>query len=246
MEDITWGRNPVLEALNGARSLNKVLIARGSHGKVNEIAAMARRQGVPVQVVERQVLDNLTGGARHQGVVAYLSPKQYVSLEEILENASSRNEAPLVLVLAGWEDPQNFGGIIRSAEAAGVHGVIIPERRAVPLTGTVAKASAGALEYLSVCRVGNLSRTLAELKEAGLWVAGADAAGSLQYFEADFTVPLALVIGGEGKGLGHLAKTCDYLVRLPMRGRVGSLNAAVAGSIILYEVLRQRLGRPGS
>lgn len=241
MEEITWGRNPVLEALNGPRSLNRVLIARGSHGRVKEIVDLARSRGIPVQIVERQVLDRLTGGAGHQGVVAYLSPKQYASLEEILKNASEREEPPLLLMLAGWEDPQNFGSILRSAEAAGVHGVIIPERRAVPLTGTVAKASAGAVEFVSVCRVRNLSQTLRELKDTGLWVAGADPTGSLQYFEADLTVPIVVVVGGEGKGLGHLAKSCDYLVRLPMRGRVDSLNAAVAGSIILYEALRQRI-----
>ncbi len=243
MEDLTWGRNPVLEALNGPRSLNRVLIARGSHGRVREIAELARSRGVPVQFVERQVLDKICGGAKHQGVVAYLSPKRYASLEEVLRIASERQEPPLLLMLAGWEDPQNFGSILRSAEAAGAHGVIIPERRAVPLTGAVAKASAGALEYIPVSRVKNLSQALRELKDAGLWVVGADPDGDVRYFEADLTLPLVLVVGGEGKGLGHLAKNCDFLVRLPMRGRVGSLNAAVAGAIILYEALRQRLCR---
>lgn len=241
MNDLIWGRNPILEAMKAGRPINRILTARGSHGSVREIAAEARRRGIVVQMVERQVLDSLTAGTRHQGVAAYLSPKEYVSLDALLERAAQRDEIPLIIVLAGWEDPQNFGSIIRSAEAAGAHGIVIPERRSVPLTGTVVKTSAGAWEHISISRVGNLSRTLNDLKKAGLWVAGADASGSLSYFEADFTTPLALVVGGEGKGLGRLTKRCDYLVRLPMRGRVSSLNAAVAGSVLLYEALRQRI-----
>lgn len=246
MEDVTWGRNPVLEALRAGRPLNKILLARGSRGIVREIAAKAREQGVPVQVVERLTLDSLTHGARHQGVVAYFSPKPWVTVDEILEQAAGRGEDPLIVVLARWEDPQNFGGILRSAEAAGVHGVIVPARRAVPLTGAVAKASAGALEYVSVSRVGNLGQALADLKEAGLWVVGADPAASLNYYEADLTGPLALVIGGEGKGIGpSLVKICDFLVRIPMWGQISSLNAAVAGSVVLFEILRQRAVKSG-
>ncbi|MDH7577437.1 MAG: 23S rRNA (guanosine(2251)-2'-O)-methyltransferase RlmB [Bacillota bacterium] len=244
MEDMTWGRNPVLEALKAGRPLNRILLAGESRGRAREIAARAREQGVPLQIVEQRVLDSLTHGAAHQGVVAYLSPKSYVSVEDILTQAAAQGEQPCVLILAGWEDPRNFGAILRSAEAAGVHGVIIPARRAVPLTGTVAKASAGALEHLSISRVGNLRQAVITLKNAGLWVFGADPAASLNYWQADLKGPLALVIGGEGKGLGpSLTKACDYLIRIPMRGKVGSLNAAVAGSILLYEVLRQRAGK---
>lgn len=241
MQEAIWGRNPVIEALKAGRAVNKILLARGSHGSSGEIVTLARTQGVAVQFVERQFLDGIAGNSKHQGVVAYLSPKEYVEVDEIFRTAGERGEDPLVLVLAGWEDPRNFGSMIRSAEAVGAHGIIIPERRAVPLTGVVSKTSAGALEHMPVSRVGNLSRTLAELKERGLWVAGADAAGNVDYYQADLKGPIALVVGGEGKGLGHLARNCDFLVRLPMRGKVGSLNAAVAGSILLYEILRQRM-----
>jgi 23S rRNA (guanosine2251-2'-O)-methyltransferase len=240
MEELIWGRNPVLEALRGERALNKVLLAAGTHGHVDELIALAREKRVPVQTVDRHSLDTLTEGQKHQGVAAYCSPKRYLAVEELLQRAAARQEQPLLVVLAGWEDPQNFGSLLRSAEAAGVHGVIIPERRAVPLTGAVAKVSAGAVEHLPVSRVGNLSQTLAGLKEAGLWIVGADAQGQTDYDRADLTIPVALVIGGEGKGLGHLAKTCDYLVRIPMGGRVNSLNASVAGSLLIFEALRQR------
>ncbi|KUK36687.1 MAG: rRNA (guanosine2251-2-O)-methyltransferase [Clostridia bacterium] len=240
MEEMIWGRNPVLEALKAGRPLNKIVVARGSRGSIGEILARAREEGIPVQFVMRSVIDRLAEGKNHQGVAAFLSPKEYTTVESIIQQAELRREDPLVAVLVGWEDPQNLGALIRSAEAAGAHGVIIQKRRAAPLTGAVAKASAGALAHLPVSRVANLSRTLRDLKEAGLWVAGADAAGELPYYEADLAGPLALVIGGEGKGLGHLADDCDFLVRIPMAGKTGSLNAAVAGSILLFEAVRQR------
>ena len=241
MDETIWGRNPVMEALRAGRPCNKIIIARGSRGSVTEIVSRAQEKRIPVQFVPRDVLDRLTGGANHQGVAAALSPKQYVSVENILQRAVARGEDPFIVVLAGWEDPQNVGGMIRSAEAAGVHGLIIPKHRAVPLTGTVAKASAGALEYLPVSRVGNLAQTLKGLKKEGVWVAGADMTGEMPYYEADLTGPFALVVGGEGKGLGHLTKTCDYLVRIPMQGQIGSLNAASAGSVLVFDILRQRL-----
>jgi 23S rRNA (guanosine2251-2'-O)-methyltransferase len=200
----------------------------------------ARETRVPVQLVDREVLDKLAGGDGHQGIFAYLSPKGYVVLDELLEQVRGQQEDPLLLVLAGWEDPRNFGAMVRSAEAAGAQGVIIPERRAVPLTGVVAKTSAGALEHLPISRVGNLSRTLEQLKGSGFWVVGAAAGAVKTYYEANLTGPLALVIGGEDKGLGHLEQTCDLLVRIPMAGRTGSLNAAVAGSIVLFDIQRQR------
>lgn len=243
MEEMIWGRNPALEALKAGRPINKIVVARGSRGSVGEILSRAGKEGIPVQFVPRSVLDRLAGGVNHQGVAALLSPKEYIPVDGILQRAAEQREDPLVVVLAGWEDPQNLGSMIRSAEAAGSHGVIVPRHRAVPLTGAVAKVSAGALVHLPVSRVGNLSRTLQDLKDAGLWVAGADAAGELPYYEADLTGPLALVIGGEGKGLGHLAKICDFLVRIPMVGKIGSLNAAVAGSILVFDVLRQRCSK---
>jgi 23S rRNA (guanosine2251-2'-O)-methyltransferase len=240
MDETIWGRNAVLEALRAGRTVNKLLIARGAHGKAREIIDQARQIRVPVQLVDRDVLDRLTGGAGHQGIFAYLSPKGYVMLDELLEQAQGGQENTLLIVLAGWEDPRNFGAMVRSAEAAGVRGVIIPERRAAPLTGVVAKASAGALEYLPISRVGNLSRVLEQLKGSGFWIVGATAGASKAYYEADLTGRLALVIGSEGKGLGHLEQNCDLLVRIPMTGRTGSLNAAVAGSIVLFDILRQR------
>jgi 23S rRNA (guanosine2251-2'-O)-methyltransferase len=241
MDETIWGRNPVMEALRAGRPCNKIMIARGSRGGMGDLVSSAQKKGIPVQYVPRNLLDRLTEGANHQGVAASLSPKKYVHVDDILARAAARGEDPLVIVLAGWEDPQNVGAIIRSAEAAGVHGLIIPRHRAVPLTGTVEKVSAGALEYMLVSRVGNLSQTLNGLKKEGLWVAGADMTGELPYYEAELTGPLALVIGGEGKGLGQLTKICDYLVRIPMQGKIESLNAAAAGSILVFEVMRQRL-----
>lgn len=241
MDETIWGRNPVLEALRAGRPCNKIMIVGGSRGSMGDVVGLAKKRGIPVQFVPRNALDNLTNGANHQGVVASLSPKKYVPVQDILAQAKSRGEAPLIVVLAGIEDPQNLGAIIRSAEAAGVHGLILPRHRAAPLTGTVEKVSAGALEYMQVSRVGNLAQTLMALKKEGLWVAGADMTGELPYYEADLTGPLALVIGGEKKGLGRLTKACDYLIRIPMQGKIGSLNAAAAGSILVFEVLRQRL-----
>jgi 23S rRNA (guanosine2251-2'-O)-methyltransferase len=245
MDETIWGRNAVWEALRAGHPVNKILIARGTHGKAGEIMDRAREARIPVQLVDRTVLDRLADGTGHQGIFAYLSPKGYVTLDDLLEQVQSRQEDPLLLVLAGWEDPRNFGAIVRSAEAAGAQGVVIPERRAVPLTGVVAKSSAGALEYLPISRVGNLSRTLEQLKGSGFWVVGAATGAEKSYYEADLTGPLALVIGGEGKGLGHLEQSCDLLVRIPMTGRTGSLNAAVAGSIILFDILRQRTLKGG-
>jgi 23S rRNA (guanosine2251-2'-O)-methyltransferase len=244
MEEAVWGRNPVIEALRAGRPCNKIFVAGGSRSGMSELLSRAQREGVPVQFVRRDVLDRMTKGSNHQGVVALLSPKEYVSIEDILAQAAARREDPFVVVLAGWEDPQNLGAIIRSSEAAGVHGLVIPRHRAAPLTGAVEKVSAGALEYMPVSRVANLAQTLKSLKKKGIWVAGAEMSTELPYYEADLTGPLALVIGGEAKGLGHLAKSCDYLVRIPMQGNIESLNAAAAGSILVFEVLRQRLQTP--
>jgi 23S rRNA (guanosine2251-2'-O)-methyltransferase len=244
MDEIIWGRNAVWEALRAGSPVNKILIARGTHGKAAEIMGRAREARVPVQLVDREVLDRLAAPeghpAGHQGIAAYLSPKAYVMLDELLEQVQGRQECPLLLVLAGWEDPRNFGAMVRSADAAGVQGVVIPERRAAPLTGVVAKSSAGALENMPISRVVNLSRALDKLKKSGFWVVGAAVEAAETYYEADLTGPLVVVIGGEGKGLGHLEQNCDLLVRIPMTGHTGSLNAAVAGSIVLFEIRRQR------
>lgn len=240
-----FGRNPVLEALRSGRPLNRILVARGErHGSIHQILAIARDQDVPVSEVDPRELDRLCGGANHQGVLAQAAPQRYVELTDILALARSRGEAPLVVVLDGIEDPQNLGSLIRTAEAAGAHGIVIPKRRAAGITETVARVSAGAVEYLPVARVANVSQALAELKDAGCWVVGGDMTGDKTCYEQDLRGPLAIVVGGEGKGIGRLVRErCDFLVRLPMRGHVGSLNAAVAGALLIYEVLRQRGAR---
>lgn len=201
---------------------------------------MARKENIPVQRVDRQRLDKFAPETAHQGVVALAAAREYVEVEEILK-AVQPGEAPLLMLLDEIHDPHNLGAILRTAEAAGVHGVIIPRRRSAPLTQTVARSSAGAVEYVPVARVANLAMTMEDLKKKGLWIAGADAGGRELYWDARLDGPLALVIGGEDKGLGRLVKErCDMLVRFPMYGRINSLNASVAAALFAYEVLRQR------
>lgn len=237
-----YGRNPVLEALRAERPLNKILIARGDrHGSIHQITALARERDIPVIPVDPRELDALTGGGNHQGVVAQAASFAYAELDTIIASARERGEDLLVVVLDGIEDPQNLGSLIRTAEAAGAHGIVIPKRRAAGLTDTVARVSAGAIEHLPVARVANISQALDELKQAGCWTVGGDMSGERTCYEQDLRGPLAIVVGSEGKGIARLVKErCDHLVRLPMRGRVGSLNAAVAGALLIYEVLRQR------
>ncbi len=243
MEDVIAGRNSVGEALKSGRPLNKLLIAKGERqGSLRELAGMAKDKGILVQEVEPQRLAQLAPGQRHQGVVAMASPVEYAEVEDILAAAEAKGEAPLIVVLDELEDPHNLGAVLRTVDAAGAHGVIIPKRRSCPLSTTVAKTSAGAVEYVPVARVANLAQTLDKLKKAGVWVAGCDMDGTENYFEASLKGPLALVIGGEGRGLGRLVKEhCDFLVRIPMQGHVNSLNASVACSLVLYEAVRQRL-----
>lgn len=229
------------EALKSNRPINKIFIAEGAMaGPLREIFTMARERNIPVQKVDRQRLNKFVSEAAHQGVVAMTSPREYVEVEDILAGVPL-GEQPLLLLLDEINDPHNLGAILRSADAAGVHGVIIPRRRSVPLTPVVAKASAGAIEYVPVARVANLPQTVEMLKKQGIWVAGADAQAPELFWEAKLTGPLALIIGGEGKGLGRLVKErCDILVRLPMSGQVNSLNASVATALLVYEVARQR------
>ncbi|NPV26972.1 MAG: 23S rRNA (guanosine(2251)-2'-O)-methyltransferase RlmB [Firmicutes bacterium] len=242
MDEIIAGRNPVLEALRGQREINRIVIAKGAReGSIKEIYALAKERSIPVTEVERRYLDNVSPTPVHQGVLAWVAAKEYVEVEDILELARSRREDPLIVALDGLEDPHNLGTIIRTAEATGVHGIIIPKRRAVPVTGVVAKASAGAIEHVAVARVVNLVQTLKELKAAGCWVVGANVTASRLYYEANLTGPLVVVVGGEGRGVSRLVReTCDFLIKLPMLGQVNSLNAAVAASVVLYEVVRQR------
>lgn len=237
------GKNPVIEALKANRPIGKVWIAEGvKPASVHDIIQKAQARGIVVRRVKRHKLDQLTGGMAHQGVVANVTAPRYWGLPEVLERIRSIKEVPFLLVLDGIEDPHNLGSILRTADAAGAHGVIIPKRRAVGLTATVAKTSAGAVEYVPVVRVTNLVRTLQELKKEGYWVTGADVGSEQCYMDVDFTMPTVLVIGSEGRGMRRLVReNCDYLVHLPMKGAINSLNASVAAALLMYEVLRQRM-----
>ncbi len=242
-EELIEGRNPVLEALKAGLPLKEILVAHGTRGRELEaLLALAEAGRIPVSYRERAYLDRLAKTGRHQGVIARGSLPATRSLEDLFAAAESKGEAPLFLLAAGVEDPRNLGSIVRTAEAAGAHGLIIPERRAAGLTAVVARASAGALYHLPVAEVKNTVRAMEELKKRGCWLAGADMHGTPLWQESfDFTAPVCLVLGGEGKGLPRLVReTCDLLVGIPQRGKVGSLNVSVAAGIILYEVVRRR------
>lgn len=241
--EIVAGRNAVFEALASKRPVNKIYIKTGLQGgSLGKIVAAAQASAVPVEFVQAEKLDRLAPGMRHQGIVALAAPVAFSSLEDVLQRAASRKEVPFLLLLDGLQDPQNVGALIRSADAAGVHGVLLPGRRSCPLNMAVAKVSAGAVNYVPVVQIGNVVQTLRSLKEQGFWAAGADMDGDSLYFDADFDRPIVLVIGSEGNGLGRLVKeNCDMLVRIPMQGGVNSLNASAAGAILMYEVVRQRV-----
>lgn len=239
-DELLIGRNPILEALSGNRPMIKIMVAKGQTGAPVEIIAKAKKAGVPVQEVERKKLDYMTSGAAHQGVVALCAMKDYASVEDILAVAQEREEPPFILILDEIEDPHNLGAIIRTAECAGAHGVIIKKRHAAGLTYTVYKAAAGALEYVPVARVNNLSDTIRSLKEHNIWVYGADMNGE-DYRKVDFSGGVALVIGNEGKGISRLVReNCDTIVSLPLKGRINSLNASVAAGILMYRIASKR------
>lgn len=238
------GRNAVTEALRAGTPIDKIFIARGETDKtLGHIASTARAAGVVVVEADRRKLDYMSATKAHQGVIALAAVREYASVEDILSAARERGEAPLLVVCDEISDPHNLGAIIRTAECAGAHGVIIPKRRSVGLTATVAKASAGAVEYMKVARVTNINTAIAELKDKGVWVFGTAAEGSIPMYKADLTVPAAIVIGNEGEGLSQLVrKNCDVMVSIPMKGKISSLNASAAASILLYEAVRQRIG----
>ena len=241
-EDLIEGRNAVIEALRAGRSLDKIYMA-GSEGDrtLGHIAARARDCGVPVVETDRRKLDALSATGAHQGVIAVAAVREYCSPEDLLSAAEARGESPFLVACDGISDPRNFGAILRSAECAGAHGVIIPRRRSAGLTGIVDKTSAGAAEHVAVARVSNLSAALRDLKKRGVWVYGSAAEGDRSLWETDFTGPVCLVIGSEGEGMGRLVREhCDCLIRIPMRGKLNSLNAATAAGVLMYEVLRQR------
>jgi 23S rRNA (guanosine2251-2'-O)-methyltransferase len=241
--DKIFGINPVTEALKAGRPIQRLLIAeqRKSDRDILEIIRLAKGRGTEVRIVARDALKREAPNTLHQGVIAIMAAQQYAALDDILQLPTQKGQDPLYLVLDGVEDPRNLGAILRTAEATGVHGVIIPERRAVGLTETVAKAAAGALEYVPVVKVVNIVNALEDLKKAGAWVAGAEVGGDEVYWNADFDRPMALVLGGEDKGVRRLVRErCDYLLSLPLMGKITSLNVSVAAGVLLYEVLRQR------
>jgi len=245
MQELIYGRNPIFECLRaGRREVYKLVVAQGAKEKgfLADITELARQQGIPVQRVERQQLDTVGKGINHQGVVAEVSGYPYAELDDILALAQTRKQPPWLLLLDCLQDPQNLGTLVRTAEVIGVHGTAILERRAASVTPAVVSSSSGATEHAFIAQVTNLTRTIQELQARDVWVAGLEDVPSAQtVWEADLEGPLALVVGSEGQGMRRLVReTCDFLVRLPARGRVNSLNAAVAGSIALYEVARQR------
>jgi 23S rRNA (guanosine2251-2'-O)-methyltransferase len=241
MPDI-YGRHPVLEALRHDGGVSRILIAKGAHETqpIQAILHLAREAGLPVDIVERRVLDMRSGGGVHQGIMAVVEPFAYATVDAILSRA--QGQTLLVLALDSIQDPQNLGALLRTAEATGVHGVLLPEHRSAAITAAVEKASAGAARLVPVVQVTNLVRALQDMKRAGAWVAGVENDPSAPaYDRADLTSPLVVVLGSEGRGLGRLVReTCDFLIRLPMLGRLSSLNVAIAASVVLYEVLRQR------
>ena len=238
------GRNALTEALRSGRTVDKVFIAAGETDRgLQRLAAQAKEAGAVVVPVDRRKLDMMSATRAHQGVIALAAAHEYVSIDDMLEEAASRGETALIVICDELADPHNLGAIMRSAECAGAHGVIIPKRRSVGLTATVAKASAGAIEYMKVARVTNINTAIAELKEKGVWIFGTAAEGSIPMYKADLTGPTAIVIGNEGQGMSPLVqKNCDVTVHIPMKGQISSLNASAAASILLYEAVRQRLG----
>jgi 23S rRNA (guanosine2251-2'-O)-methyltransferase len=239
---IIEGRNPVIEALRSDAQIDTILINKESaQGSLNKIFELAKEKNILIKNVDKALLDRLSENKRHQGVIAEAMEYEYKDIDDILNYAKAKNEKPFIVILDEITDVHNLGSIIRSAECLGAHGVIIPKRRAAQVNGVAAKSSAGAIEYLPVCRVTNISETLEELKKKGLWIYGADMSGEKYIFEEKFDVPVGLVIGSEGFGIGRLVKEkCDILVKVPMKGNISSLNASNAASIIIYEIMKQR------
>ena len=240
---IIIGRNAVIEALKADREIEKILVSGTGEGSIKKIIAMASDKKIPIHFSDKVTLDRAADGENHQGVVASVSAAPNVEIEDILAYAASRGEDPFIIILDGIEDPHNLGAIIRTAECAGAHGVIIPKRRAAGITEVVAKTSAGAVEYMRCARVANIVQTIEKLKSSGIWIAACDMYGDTLY-DANLKGAIAIVIGGEGNGIGKLVKEkCDFAISIPMKGRIGSLNASNAAAVVLYEVRRQRDGK---
>jgi len=235
------GRNPVMEAIRSGRDINKIWVSEGANkGQIHKLLELANQNKVLVQTAPNKKLDSMVEG-NHQGVIASVAAYEYAELDDLFTLAEKRNEQPFFLILDEIEDPHNLGSIMRTADAVGAHGIIIPKRRAVGLTAAVAKSSTGAIEYIPVARVTNLARTIEDLKQRGLWIVGTDAKGADDYRNLDGNMSLGLIIGSEGKGMSRiLREKCDFLIKLPMVGKVTSLNASVAASLLMYEVYRKR------
>lgn len=242
-QDQVEGRNSVLELLDSDRDINKIFIERGEkHGSINKIIAKAREKKVVIVEVDRQKLNKMAQTENHQGVIAIVPPFNYCEVKDILDEAYRKNEKPFILILDGIEDPHNLGAIIRTAETAGVHGIIIPKRRACNVNSTVYKVASGAVEHMKIARVNNLNDEIKYLKENDVWVYGTAVEASKYYYEENLTGAIAIVIGNEGKGMSNLVKeNCDVLLKIPMKGKISSLNASVSAGIVMYEVVKQRM-----
>ncbi len=241
MAEIIYGYHPTLEAIRAGLSIEQIMIAKERQDKLGKIVSSAQKNGIPIQFVSRNVLEKATGSKKTQGVASFVNALSYSSIAQILMKSEEQRESPLVALLDGIEDPHNLGAILRAADGAGFHGVILPKRRSVGLSPTVAKTSAGALAHVLVAQVSNLNYAIDQLKSKDIWIVGADEEDGQIYYEADLDIPLALVIGAEGRGLHRLVKEkCDFLVKIPMFGKVNSLNASVAAALLFFEARRQR------
>lgn len=241
-QDIVEGRNAVTELLKSDKDINKIFVQRGEkHGSINQIISLAKSKKIVIVEVDKSKLDVMSQTKNHQGIIAVVPPFEYSDIDEILEYAKSRNEDPFVVILDGIEDVHNLGSIIRTAETAGVHGIIIPKRRGALVNSTVSKTSAGAVQYMKIARVNNLNDAIKELKDKGLWIYGTDMDAKNYYYEEKLLGPIALVVGSEGFGISNLVKkNCDVLIKIPMKGKITSLNASVSAGIVMYEVVKQR------
>ena len=241
--DQVEGRNSVIELLESGKDINKIFVEKGEkHGSIHKIIAMAKTRKIIIVEKDKRQMEEIAQNKNYQGIIAIIPPFSYCEIEDILDKAKKEKEEPFILILDGIEDPHNLGSIIRTAETAGVHGIIIPKRRAASVNSTVAKVSSGAIEHMLVARVNNISDAIEKLKKEGLWICGTDINTDKYYYEQDLTGPLGIVIGNEGKGIGEkVKKNCDFLVKIPMLGKVTSLNASVSTGIVIYEALKQRM-----
>ena len=242
-EDQVEGRNAVLELLESGKDINKIFVTRGEkHGSINKIIAIAKERKIIIVEKDKKQMERMAQNENYQGVIAIVPPFEYCEIEDILDRAKKLNEDPFILILDGIEDPHNLGSIIRTAETAGVHGIIIPKRRAASVNSTVNKVSAGAVQYMKIARVTNITDAIGKLKENGLWICGTDINTDKYYYNQDLTGPLGIVIGNEGSGMSEkVKKNCDFLVKIPMKGKITSLNASVSTGIVIYEAMKQRM-----